>query len=96
MRREFRYVFLTDVARVPEPPLEPWSFGAHQFARFEYDGPTHAMGAAYVWIFDAWLPTSRWRYAFAPVITLYDDAAWHASSFQRTRARILAPVERGE
>jgi AraC-like DNA-binding protein len=94
MRREFRCVFVTDIARPPEPPLEPCSMGVHRFARFDYEGATTAIAAAYPWVFHAWLPRSRWHYAFAPVVTLYDDAVWHASGFQDARARIFIPIER--
>jgi AraC-like DNA-binding protein len=93
-RREFRFVFLNDDASPPEPPLEPWQMGAFRYARFDFDGSMAVAPALYVWIFREWMRASRWRYGFAPVLTLYDDEVWHKTGFQRARARILVPVER--
>jgi AraC family transcriptional regulator len=96
MRREFRAIYVTETKGVPELPLEPWSMGVHRFARFHYEGGTAAIAAAYDYAFHTWMPSSPWRYAFAPVVTLYDDAVWLESGFQRARARIYIPVERAD
>jgi len=33
------------------------------------------------------MPRSRYRYAFAPVVTLYDDEVWKATGFRAARSR---------
>jgi DNA gyrase inhibitor GyrI len=93
-RRELRCVLVTDVEAVPEPPLEPWEMGAHRYARFDFAGETTRLGDVYMWLFREWMRTSVYQYAFAPVVTLYDDAVWYESGFQRSRARIYVPIER--
>jgi hypothetical protein len=76
--------------------LEQWRAGAGRFARFDFGGTTRSIRDAYAWVFRAWMPRSRWRFAFATVVTLYDDAVWHATGFERCAARIFVPVERRE
>lgn len=94
MRRQIHCIYLTETVEPPASPLERWRMGAHRFARFDYEGDTMSIGAAYLWIFDAWMDCSPWRYAFAPVVTLYDDAIWRETAFTRASARIYVPVER--
>ena len=95
-RRDFRCIYVTDAyaRKPPSPPLEPWAMGVHRFARFDYAGPMSGLGAVYTAIFDGWLPRSSFRYAFAPVVTLFDDGVWKATGFQRAAARIYIPIER--
>jgi len=94
MRRQIRCIYLTETVEPPTSPIERWHMGAHRFARFDYDGPTMSIAAAYLWIFDSWMGRSPWRYAFAPVVTLYDDAIWRETAFERASARIYVPIER--
>jgi hypothetical protein len=45
------------------------------------------------WVFAEWLPRSALRCTFAPMITLFDERAWHESGYAISRARIYLPIQ---
>jgi hypothetical protein len=53
-----------------------------------------AMHPLYAWVFTAWLARAGLRYVFAPVVTVFDPDAWHASRFAESRARVYVPIAR--
>ncbi len=89
-RRDLRVFRLVDDTRLPPPPIRPWRLPRGWFARFDYDGPPHGIATACAWIMSAWIARSGLRAAFAPLFTLLEGSL----SFDRTIARIHAPIER--
>lgn len=92
--REYRCIHLGAArGRVGRAPgLSPWSMRAGWFARFTHEGPTAAIDPLMEWIFRAWLPASRLRWRFAPVITRFDPGVWRSSHYQRSRCDVHVPV----
>lgn len=83
-----------DLAPGQAQGLERWSMQASWHARFDYAGPTGGMHELFGWIFARWLPASSLRCTFAPILTLFDEQAWLASGYQRSRARVYIPVRK--
>ncbi|PCC71806.1 Helix-turn-helix domain-containing protein [Nannocystis exedens] len=90
--REYRCIRLGYGEKAP-PGFSPWRMQAGWFARFRYEGTTPGIHALMTWIFRDWLPGSALRWRFAPVVTLFDPEAWHASRFQRSRCAVHVPVQ---
>lgn len=76
----------------PDVPLEVWRCPRAWYARFDFEGPLMKMHALYEWIFSQWLSTVALRYAFLPVVTLFDGQRWMDTRFCDARARVYVPV----
>ncbi|MFY0536154.1 GyrI-like domain-containing protein [Nannocystis pusilla] len=91
--REYRCIRLGYGEKAPAG-FSPWRMQAGWFARFRYEGAMAGIHALMTWIFRDWLPSSALRWRFAPVVTLFDPAMWHASRFERSRCVVHVPVQR--
>jgi AraC-like DNA-binding protein len=91
--REYRCIRLGYGER-PPPGFAPWRMQAGWFARFRYEGAMAGIHDLMTWIFHDWLPGSALCWRFAPVVTLFDPAVWHASRFERSRCVVHVPVQR--
>jgi AraC-like DNA-binding protein/DNA gyrase inhibitor GyrI len=96
-RREYHCVALDEVggpSPVARPPLERFFAPARWYARFDFDGDFGALRRSYAWIFAEWLPRSLLCWAYAPLISLFDDGSLYAREFRGAIMRIYVPVER--
>jgi AraC-like DNA-binding protein len=88
--REYRCLALGHLP--PSPELTRWTLPAAWQARFDFHGPTSEIHTLFAWIFGEWLPHSTLRCTFAPMVTLFDERAWHESRYAVSRAQVYLPV----